>query len=158
MTTRWFDDIEVGTVTHYGRVDVTAEEIKDFASRWDPQPFHLDEEAAKATHFGGLVASGWHTAALWMSMTVREMIGEQNEAAMGSPGFLDLRWLKPVRPGDVLTCRSTVIEKVELKSRPDRGITRSRNEVLNQHGEVVMSFIGQGLMKKKPTDGDQNHG
>jgi acyl dehydratase len=129
---------------------VTEEEIIEFAREFDPQPFHIDPEAAKQSPYGGLIASGWHTCALWMKMTVPAMIGENNKAAVGSPGVLELRWIKPVRPGDTLRVRSTVIEKVDLKSRPDRGIIRSRNEVFNQKNELVMSLIGQGLTLKRP--------
>lgn len=151
MSVRWFDDWEVGEVHDYGSYTVTEEEIVAFARQFDPQPFHIDPEAAKASPYGGIIASGWHTGALWMRMHFDAQIGERNPAAIGSPGLLELRWVKPVRPGDTLRCRSTVIEKVELRSRPDRGIVRSRQEVFNQNGEVVMWFIGQGLLLKRPS-------
>jgi acyl dehydratase len=150
MPTRWFEDVPIGRVLEYGSYTVTEEEIIEFAQQFDPQPFHIDPEAAKQSPYGGLIASGWHTCALWMKMSVPVMIGENNRAAVGSPGVLELRWIKPVRPGDTLHVRSTVIEKVDLKSRPDRGIIRSRNEVFNQKDELVMSLIGQGLTLKRP--------
>lgn len=150
MPVRWFEDWEVGEVHDYGSYTVTQEEIVAFARQFDPQPFHIDPEAAKASPYGGIIASGWHTGALWMRMHVDAQIGERNPAAIGSPGLLELRWVKPVRPGDTLRCRSTLIEKVELRSRPDRGILRSRHEVFNQNDEIVMWFIGQGLMRKRP--------
>jgi acyl dehydratase len=150
MPTRWFEDVPLGRVLEYGSYTVTEEEIVEFAREFDPQPFHIDREAAKQSPYGGLIASGWHTCALWMKMSVPVMIGENNKAAVGSPGVLELRWVKPVRPGDTLRVRSTVVEKVDLKSRPDRGIIRSRNEVFNQKDELVMSMIGQALTLKRP--------
>ncbi len=149
MPTRWFEDVPIGRVLEYGSYTVTEQEIIEFAQAFDPQPFHIDPEAAKQSPFGGLIASGWHTCALWMKMSVPVMIGENNKAAVGSPGVLELRWIKPVRPGDTLRVRSTVVEKVDLKSRPDRGIIRSRNEVFNQKDELVMSLIGQALTLKR---------
>ena len=150
MPTRWFEDWEIGEVQDYGGYTVSEEEILAFARQFDPQPFHIDPEAAKDSPFGGLIASGWHTGALWMKMHVAALIGERNHAAIGSPGLIELRWIKPLRPGDTLRCRSTVVEKVELRSRPDRGIVRSRHEVFNQKDDLVMSFIGQGLVLKRP--------
>lgn len=152
MIAVWWEDVEIGATRHYGDVLVTAEAIIAFAKAYDPQPFHLSEEAGRASHFGGLVASGWHSAALWMRMTVEHSIGRDNPAAMGSPGFRDMRWHEPVRPGDRLSCRTTIIERVAFKSREDVGLIRSRNEMLNQHGRVVMSFTGQGLIRKRPKD------
>lgn len=157
----WFEDIETGTVSELGSYTFTKEAIITFAEKYDPQPFHLDEEAAAKTHFGGLVASGWHTAAIWMKLMIAarqnapeervEPAPDGRSAPKGgpSPGFLDMKWLKPVRPGDKLTYRSTVIEKIDLKSRPLLGIVRSRNEGINQTGELVFSFIGQGLIERR---------
>ena len=150
MGTRWFEDWQIGDVLEYGGYTLAEEEIVAFARRFDPQPFHINAEAAKHSPYGGLIASGWHTCALWMKMSVPALIGEDNKAAIGSPGFRDLRWLKPVRPGDTLRCRTTIAEKVDLGSRPDRGIVRLQNEVLNQHDEVVMRFVGQALTLKRP--------
>jgi acyl dehydratase len=155
MPTRWFEDVPIGRVLEYGSYTVTEQEIVEFAQQFDPQPFHIDAEAAKQSPYGGLIASGWHTCALWMKMSVPVMIGENNKAAVGSPGALELRWIKPVRPGDTLRCRSTVIEKVDLRSRPDRGIIRSRNEVFNQKDELVMSLIGQALTLRRPAGTDE---
>lgn len=157
----WFEDIELGTEVELGAHTFTAEDIKRFAARFDPQPFHLDEEAAKETHFGGLVASGWHTAAVWMKLMIafrdNHAETEGKPAPDGrpmprggpSPGFLDLKWIKPVRAGDTINFRSTTVEKVDLRSRPYLGIVRNLNEGFNQDGELVFSFIGQGLIERR---------
>lgn len=150
MPTRWFEDWETGRVLEYGGYTLTEDEIVAFARKFDPQPFHIDPEAAKRSPYGGLIASGWHTCALWMKMSVPALICDGNKAAIGSPGFKDLRWLKPVRPGDTLRCRTTIGEKIDLQSRPDRGIVRLENEVLNQNDEVVLRFVGQALTLKRP--------
>jgi acyl dehydratase len=154
----WFEDVEIGTRTELGSYTFTAEEIIRFAQKFDPQPFHIDLEAAKSGPFGGLIASGWHTSATWMKLMIRsrrtrgeEPADETGRKPQGgpSPGFLDMRWPAPVRAGDTITYSSTVIEKIELRSRPNWGIIRSRNEGVNQKGELVMSFIGQGLTERK---------
>ena len=105
-----FEDIEIGVVHRFGRYEVTREEVMEFAAKYDPQPFHLDDEAAAATHFGRLSASGWHTCAMTMAMIVANL-KEHRQAGLGSPGVDELRWLKPVYPGDVLRCESETIEK-----------------------------------------------
>lgn len=134
----YFEDFEIGTVREYGQYEVTKEEIIEFASKYDPQPFHLSEEAGKAMHFGGLCASGWHTCAMVMRLIVDGM--EKSESgSLGSPGIDELRWKKPVFPGDVLRVVSTVIDKRESRSRPDMGTIFLENRVLNQNDEIVMT-------------------
>jgi acyl dehydratase len=121
----------------------------DFARAYDPQPFHLDDDAAAATHFGRLSASGWHTAAMTMRMMVdgwQAVPADQRVASLGSPGIDELRWAKPVYPGDTLTVDSELLEKRRSASRPDMGITKSRQIVRNQHGDIVMSMISNGLV------------
>ncbi|ABS63867.1 MaoC domain protein dehydratase [Parvibaculum lavamentivorans DS-1] len=154
----WFEDIEVGTRTELGTYTFTEEEIVAFARKYDPQVFHTDPEAAKAGPFGGLVASGWHTTATWMKMMIRARTGREEPAdadgrkppAGGpSPGFLDLKWPTPVRPGDRISYSSTVSEKLDMRSRPDWGIVRSHNVGVNQNGETVLTFTGQGLVQRR---------
>jgi len=149
----WFEDIELGVRTDLGTCTFTTENIIEFAREWDPQPFHTDPDAAKDSIFGGLVASGWHVCAIWMKLMVEARINEardRGQRAGVSPGFLDLKWLAPVRPGDCLHYYSTTHEKVDLKSRPEMGIIRSYNEAFNQDGVRVMSFIGQGFVPRRP--------
>lgn len=145
---RWLDDFHAGDVFEFGDEAVTAEEIVAFASRFDPQPFHLDAAEGAKTHFGGLVASGWHTASLMMRMLVRHFI--PRASSLGSPGIDELRWLRPVRPGDRLRARLTVIEVKPSRSKPDRGVLHQRTEVLNQHGETVMTCLGMGMYLRAP--------
>ena len=152
---RYFEDFEVGASQEYGNYEVTAEEIVEFASKYDPQPFHLSEEAGKAMHFGGLCASGWHTCAMAMRMTVNNM--SEGTGSLGSPGIDELRWTKPVFPGDVLRVRSTVAGKRESRSRADMGSVFMENEVLNQNDEVVLSFKPIVMYKRRePRSADQN--
>ncbi|MFM1897295.1 MAG: hypothetical protein RLZZ385_2369 [Pseudomonadota bacterium] len=139
MHPTFFEDFEIGATQEYGHYLVTREEIIEFASKYDPQPFHLSEEAGRAMHFGGLCASGWHTCAMVMRMTVDRM-GQSGSASLGSPGIDELRWKKPVFPGDALRLRSTVVDKRESRSRPDMGSVFLSNEVFNQNDELVMSF------------------
>lgn len=146
---RWFDDFAVGERFEFGAYVVTEDEIIDFARRYDPQPFHLDPEAAKASHFGGLVASGWMTSAVLMRLLCDHFIPRQS--SMGSPGVDEVRWLKPLRPGDTLRARVEVTETRASQSKPDRGVIRCRHQLLNQHDEVVMSMHGMGMYKKRPT-------
>jgi acyl dehydratase len=136
---KYFEDVELGETTRFGRYEVTREEIVDYARQFDPQPFHLDEEAARASMFGGLIASGWHTGAMFIRMVCDDMVPEA--ATAGSMGFDDLKWLKPVRPGDVLSVESVVRGKSESRSRPDRGTVKIESRVSNQRGEVVMSLV-----------------
>lgn len=156
----WFEDVRIGETVDLGRYEFTAERIIDFARRFDPQPFHLDREAARASHFGDLCASGWHTAAVWMKLRVDEFkaramergINEPLDAIGPSPGFQDLRWLKPVYAGDIIAYTTRVTEKRELRSRPQWGLVSSRNEGFNQSGERVFAFSGHVFMRKRSVD------
>lgn len=147
---RYFEDVEIGAKASFGSYDVTREEVMAFAARYDPQPFHLSDEAAAATHFGRLSASGWHTCAMTMAMVVASL-KETGEAGLGSPGVDELRWLKPVYPGDTLRCETEVIDKRASASRPEMGIYRSSMTVLNQHDEPVMTFTSTGLIRTRPS-------
>lgn len=147
----WWEDFTVGHVMETGTVEVTREEIISFAGRYDPQPFHLDEEAAKQTPFGGLVASGWMTASLTMKLMCEGYLLQSS--SLGSPGIEQLKWLKPVRPGDILRARSTVLEARPMASKPHIGLARSRTETLNQHGDVVLEFEGWGMYRRRPAAG-----
>ena len=144
---KFFEDMIVGSKERYGCYEVTREEVIDFASRYDPQPFHLDDEAAKQTYFGRLSASGWHTGAMMMAMHVAHWAEGEGVASLGSPGLDELRWLKPVYPGDTLHVESELIEKRRSKNRPEMGITKTRSVVMNQHGEPVLSVIANGLVR-----------
>ena len=126
----FFEDFEVGTTEEFGEYLVTEEEILEFASKYDPQAFHLSDEAAKATLFGGLCASGWHTCAIAMRMLVDNM--PESNKSLGSPGIDELRWTKPVFPGDTLRVKTTVLSKTNSRSRPDLGSLQMQNEVFNQ--------------------------
>ena len=145
---RYWEDFAVGDVTAFGPVTVDAEEIVEFASRYDPQPFHLDEEAGKATPFGGLIASGWHTTALFMGMFVRAVL--LDSASLGSPGVDEIRWTAPVRPGDTLSGRSTVTDVRASSTNPGRGTVFTTNEVFNQNGERVMTMKARGFFARRP--------
>ena len=145
---RYFEDSQAGEVLEVGDHLVTREEIVAFAGRYDPQPFHLDDAAARDSIYGGLIASGWMTCGVLMRMLVDHVISPV--ASMGSPGVDELRWLRPVRPGDRLRARVTVLETRRSRSRPDRGIVRLHQEALNQDGEVVLSMRGMGLYKCRP--------
>ena len=135
----YFEDIETGAVREFGEYKVTAEEIIEFASKYDPQPFHLSEEAGRQMHFGGLCASGWHTCAMVMRMLVGDQMGVET-GALDSPGVDELRWTKPVYPGDILRVKSTVMDKKESRSKPYMGIVVLQNEIFNQNDELVLSF------------------
>lgn len=151
----WFEDIELGVKTDLGTYTFTEEAIIAFAAKWDPQPVHVDPVAAQNGPYGGLIASGWHVCAIWMKLMVASRINADRQGGQRagvSPGFLDLKWLAPVRPGDCLHYSTTTHEKIELKSRPDRGIIRSYNEAINQDGVRAMSFIGQGLIQRRPVE------
>lgn len=146
---QYFEDIAVGAKASFGSYQVTREEVMDFASRYDPQPFHLSDEAAAQTHFGRISASGWHTCAMVMSMIV-ENLKNNKQAGLGSPGVDELRWLKPVYPGDTLRCETEVIEKRQSQSRPEMGIFKSRMTVFNQDEVAVMSMVSNGLIATRP--------
>jgi acyl dehydratase len=135
---RYFEDYVAGSVHEFGTIVVSQSEIIDFARRFDPQSFHTDPEAAKSTIFGGLIASGWHTAGMMMRLYADHYLS--GVASLGSPGIDELRWTKPVRPGDELSIRVTILETNRSRSKPDRGIVRSFIEVLNQDHEVVLTM------------------
>jgi acyl dehydratase len=142
---RYFEDYHPGAVHEFGSITISESEIIEFARRFDPQPFHTDPVAAKQSAFGGLIASGWHTASLTMRILVDHYVS--SAASLGSPGVDELRWRKPVRPGDTLSVRATITESKLSRSKPDQGTIRSYIEVLNQHREVVMTWKGMGLFR-----------
>jgi acyl dehydratase len=142
---RYFEDYLPGAVHEFGPITIGEDEIIEFARRFDPQPFHIDPEAAKQSVFGGLIASGWHTVSLTMRLLVDHYISRV--ASLGSPGVDEVRWRKPVRPGDTLSVRVTVLESRLSRSKPNQGTIRSHVEVLNQHREVVMTWKGIGLVR-----------
>jgi acyl dehydratase len=144
----FFEDYVPDQVTALPSIEVTREEVLQFARRYDPQPFHVDEAAAATGPFGGLIASGWHTCAL----TMRSLVDGFLDAAssLGSPGVDELRWPAPVRPGDVLAPRATVLDARVSKSKPDRGIVRARVEALNQDGAVALSMTATILVRRRP--------
>jgi acyl dehydratase len=157
--TAYFEDLRIGEPTELGHHTFAADEIKSFARRYDPQVFHLDEDAAARSHFGALCASGWHTAAIWMRLVVshHRRLAEEALAAglrparLGpSPGFRDLKWLKPVYAGDTLAYTTTVTDKKESASRPQWGIVTMQNGATNQHGVPVFSFIGTVFWERRP--------
>jgi len=145
----YFEDLVVGAEREFGTYAVTREEVIEFARKFDPQPFHLSDEAASQTHFGRLAASGWHTAAMTMAVIARK-VTEEKQAGLGSPGIDELRWKKPVYPGDKLHVRGKILEKTPSRSRPDMGSFRTQTTVTNQDGEVVMTFISIVLMRRRP--------
>lgn len=144
----YWEDFPVGSVTEYGGVTLTKDDIIRFAKEFDPQPFHIDEEAAKHSQFGGLVASGWHTCALTMRLMVDSFLSRA--ASLGSPGVEQIRWLRPVRPGDTISVRIVVLETRASQSKPDRGAVKMRTEVTNQAGELVMTMESTGLVGRRP--------
>ncbi|MBO9621306.1 MAG: MaoC family dehydratase [Sphingomonas sp.] len=146
---RYLDDVSVGERASFGSYQVTREEVLAFAGRYDPQPFHLSDEAAAATHFGRLAASGWHTCAMTMAMFVEHMKAHP-QASLGAAGVDELRWLKPVYPGDTLRCETEVLEVTPSRSRPDMGSVRTRMTTFNQKDEPVLSFVARGLMQRRP--------
>lgn len=148
MPEHYFEDFEPGQVYELGSTTVTEDAIVEFARRWDPQPFHVDPEAAAESVFGGLIASGWHTGAMWMRLYVDSMLVGSN--AQGSPGIEELRWLAPVRPGDTLRARLTVLEATPSERRPDRGTIRIRGEMVNQDGVTVLSMVSRGHFGRRP--------
>ncbi len=149
MALRYFEDFRVGEVLALGSRQVSEAEIIAFAREFDPQPFHIDPERARASVFGGIVASGWHTCALYMRLLVDAFTSTVAQS-MGSPGIDKIEWLRPVRPGDTLTGRLTILELIPSKSRPDRGTIKSIGEMLNQHGEVVMAIRNIGFFGRRP--------
>ena len=146
---RYFEDITLGEIARFGAYPVTRDEVVAFAAKYDPQPFHLSDEAAAETHFGRLSASGWHTCAMMMAMLVAHMT-EHAQASLGSPGMDELSWLRPVYPGDTLSVEMEVVEARRSASRPEMGITKSRMTVFNQDGTAVMTTIANGLVATRP--------
>jgi acyl dehydratase len=144
---RYWEDFQIGEVTELGPVDVPGEELLAFARRYDPQPFHIDAEAARTGPFGGLIASGWHTTAIFMGMFVRGVL--LDAASMGSPGVEEIRWTVPVRPGDRLTARVTIVDSRPSETNPGRGTVITANEVFNQHGELVMTLKARGFFARR---------
>jgi len=145
---RWYwEDFPVGNVREFGAYEVTREAVLAFASQFDPQPFHLDDEAAKASLFGALSASGWHTCAMAMRMMCDDYLLESS--SLGSPGLDQVRWLKPVFPGDTLSVRLTVLEARPMGSRPHVGLVQSQWEVMNQDRVVVLSMTGWGMFGRR---------
>ena len=145
---RYFEDFRPGEVVELGSATVAREDVLAFARRYDPQPFHVDEEAAGRSPYGGLIASGFHTAALFMRLFVDGLLA--GTASLGSPGLEDLRWTLPVRPGDTLHARYTVLEARPSRSDPGRGILRGSGEAFNQHDDLVMAFTVTNFVARRP--------
>lgn len=153
MSRIYYEDFVVGNVAIFGPRIITREEIIAFASEFDPQPMHVDDEAAKKTMLGSLSASGWHTCAIMMRLICDGLV--LNSSSWGAPGVDELKWLKPVRPDDALSVRMTVLEKRESKSRPAMGFVRHHIELLNQRGEVVLDSSYAGMFGKRNPDSKQ---
>ena len=144
----YFEDLKIGAETEFGSYAVTREEVLEFARKYDPQPFHLSDEEAAKTHFGRLAASGWHTCAMTMAVLARHSVAHV-QAGLGSPGIDELRWKKPVYPGDTLFVHGKIIETRPSSSRPEMGSFRTQTTVTNQHGEVVMSMVSIVLIRRR---------
>jgi acyl dehydratase len=156
---KYFDDIDVGDRMDIGSHLFTADEIKLFAAQFDPQPFHIDEAAAAQSHFGALCASGWHTASMWMRLRIlhgeredaeRTARAEPNATLGPSPGFREMRWLKPVYAGDTISYASEVIEVRASQKRPGWGLIQVYNTGTNQNGELVLSFKSSAFVERRP--------
>jgi acyl dehydratase len=147
----YWEDFYPGLVHEGGGVSLSEDEIVEFARKYDPQPFHTDPELARHSAFGGLIASGWQTVGLCMRMICELYL--LDSASLGSPGVDEVRWVKPVRPGDTLRLKATVLETRASRSRPDMGTVRSRSEVYNQHGELVMHMSGVGMFRRRKPAG-----
>ncbi|MFZ6644405.1 MaoC family dehydratase [Undibacterium sp. TJN25] len=148
-THKWyFEDFAPGTIIQVGSRTVTEEEILSFATQFDPQPFHIDQDAATHSIFGGVIASGWHTCSLMMRLVVDGFI--KDAASMGSPGVEEIRWILPVRPGDTLTVSIETLEATPSQSKPDRGVTLSMWRAFNQKGELVATIKGKGMFGRRP--------
>ena len=143
----WWEDLQVGEVRDLGTISPTREEIIAFASQFDPQPFHLDDEAGKASVFGGLSASGWHTCGMAMRLMVTNFLHQTS--SLGSPGLESLKWLKPVYPGDVLRLQHTITDKRPMSKRPDVGLVLNRWEMFNQHGQQVLQLEGWSMFRRR---------
>lgn len=149
MNKTYYEDIEVGPSGRFGSYEMTKEEIIEFATRFDPQPFHLDDEFAKTTHFGALCASGWHTASALMRMLV-DYGKETGLVSLGSPGLQDLKWAKPVFVGDILSAEREYLDKRLSKSKPGLGLVTFNNYVYNHHNDIVMSVTGTMMVACRP--------
>ena len=145
----YWEDMVVGSSRELGHYDVTREEVLEFAHKYDPQPFHLSDEAAARTHFGKIAASGWHTAAMSMRVIV-DALSKEPQASLGSPGVDELRWLKPVYPGDRLTVSGKIVDKTPSRSKPTLGTIRTQTIVTNQDGVDVMRYTSIVLMQRRP--------
>ena len=144
----YFEDFEVGKTIDVGARTVTEEEIIDFATKFDPQPFHVDKTAAEQSIYGGIIASGWHTCGMIMRLMVDGFL--RDAASMGSPGVDEIRWIKPVRGGDTLTVTTTALEARPSASKADRGVVVTLWQAKNQHGEVVATIKGMGMFQRRP--------
>jgi acyl dehydratase len=149
---QYFEDFAEGQVVDLGEARVTAEEIVAFARQFDPQPFHLSEEGGRRSIYGGLIASGLHTIGLWMRLYVEQVLARAH--SMGSPGVSEVRWLKPVRPGDTLRCRWVVLACRPSQSKPDRGLVESRAEATNQAGELVLTLQAVNFFRRRAGVGE----
>lgn len=147
----YFEDLAIGTVERFGRYEVSREEVVDFAGKYDPHAFHLSDEAAAKTHFGRLSASGWHTCSMMMAMFVRHM-EEHPRASLGGVGIDELRWLKPVHPGDVLSLETEIVAKRRSRSKPGIGSVWTRMTTYNQYGEAVLNMTAIGLFGLRDPD------
>ena len=145
----YFEDLVIGAEREFGSYEVTRDEVIEFATKYDPQPFHLSDEAAAKTHFGRIAASGWHSAAMTMAVIARAVVDEE-QAGLGSPGIDELRWLKPVYPGETLTVSGKILEKTPSRSKPEIGSFRTQTTVTNQHGQPVMTFTSIVLIRRRP--------
>jgi acyl dehydratase len=144
----YFEDLEIGAETYFGSYDVTREEVLEFARKYDPQPFHLSDEEAAKTHFGRLAASGWHTCAMTMAVIARYVVDEE-QAGLGSPGIDELRWRRPVFPGDTLHVRAKIVDKTPSRSKPEMGSFRSETVVTNQDDQPVLTFTSIVLIRRR---------
>ena len=143
----YFEDFSPGWTAEYGPRRVTREEMIGFAAQYDPQPMHLDEEAARKTMLGGLGASGWHTCAMAMRLMVTNFL--QTAASLGSPGLENVKWMKQVFPGDTLRLQHRILESRPMSSRPDVGLVRTQWEMFNHHGEQVLHMEGWGMFRRR---------
>ena len=149
----YFEDLIVGRKARFGHYAVTREEVLEFARKYDPQPFHLSDEAAAKTHFGRIAASGWHSCAMVMAMLVEHLQAEP-QAGLGGVGIDELRWLRPVYPGDVLSCETELLEKTRSRSKPNMGSGRTRVTAFNQKDEPVLGYVNTFLIAvRDPAEG-----
>jgi len=147
---KYFEDFPAGHTVESAPRTITREEMLAFARQYDPQPFHLDDEAARRSIYGGLIGSGWLTVAVMMRLLWDTLL--KDAVSLGSPGSDELRWLKPVRPGDTLRARFTIVEAIPSRSKPDRGVLNTFTEMVNQHDEVVMTMRGLGMFGRRPNE------